>query len=598
MYNWGRQWSNWRKPAMLSGICLLAASLSAQTPTLKVLHSFDGADGMWPESGLTMDAAGNLYGATPFGGGGPCTHYCGVVFTLDPQGTETVLHQFKGQGDGAKPNGGLLVDAAGNVYGTTSLGGNLTCGGCGVVYEIPASNSSTELVIHAFTGSDGMAPYGGLIQDAAGNLYGTTCGGGASSHGTVFKLDANRAETVLYSFNGGPDGACPKGTLVQDTAGNLYGTTSVGGDGSACSGYGCGVVFKLDPSGAETVLYTFTGGADGAVPSGRLLLDTAGNLYGITRAGGLLSVCSITVPPASGCGVVFRVDPSGSETVLYTFSGGADGSELSGFGVFSGALVQDALGNLYGATPSGGAGGGVVFKLDPARTETIVHTFSSPEPMGPTGDVFLDADGNLYGMTGGGGSSTECMSCGTVFELASATSDFSVSATPLAPGMVSAGGSASASFDIGVVGGFSSAVILTCAVQPSPAVAPRCLVNPNSVSPGSSATLTVATTGPSTALRSINDSSLVYALWMPIVGLVGVGIMLGPRQQKSKGRSLMLLLSGALLATLATQVACGGSGNSIGGGGSKGTPSGAYKITVTGTSGSLQHSITATLNVQ
>lgn len=188
-------------------------------------------------------------------------------------------------------------------------------------------------------GADG----GGVIFDSKGNLYGTASGGGTSGAGVVFKI-ASGNETALYTFTGGADGGTPLGNLILDSAGNLYGTTNVGGVD------GAGVVFKVDPSGNETVLYTFTGGSDGGYPAWVVLaLDSDGNLYGTTSGGG-----------ASNAGVVFKVNPSGHETVLYSFTGGVDGdSPYTG-------VVRDAGGNLYGATDFGGASGaGVVFEIKP-----------------------------------------------------------------------------------------------------------------------------------------------------------------------------------------------------------------------------------------
>jgi uncharacterized repeat protein (TIGR03803 family) len=240
----------------------------------------------------------------------------------------------------------------------------------------------------------GRPPREGLAGDGLGNLYGTTAEGGSGTKacpgvsiqgqtislggcGVVFKLDRSGNETVLYNFTGGTDGAFPSAGLVLDLAGNLYGTTWVGGDltasacpGSSFTGYppGCGVVFKLDPTGKETVLYRFTGGADGSQPAAGLVWDRAGNLYGTTQGGGSTSgLCGPGPPTESGCGVVFKLDPTGKETVLYTFTGGADGAQPTA------RLVWDRAGNLYGTTRQGGittgvcapTGCGVVFKLEP-----------------------------------------------------------------------------------------------------------------------------------------------------------------------------------------------------------------------------------------
>jgi len=320
---------------------------------------------------LVRDNAGNLYGTTSTGGG----HGFGVVFKLDTTGRETVLHSFTGGADGANPNfgdPGLLRDVAGNLYGTTGAGGDLACRfvpalpsslsfpGCGVVFKL--GTTGKETVLHSFTGgADGADPATGLVRDAAGNLYGNTgaggdlaCGGG-SGCGVVFKLDTTGKETVLHRFTGGADGAAPSTAagLVRDAAGNLYGNTFTGGHGT-CPG-GCGVVFKLGTTGKETVLHSFTGGSDGAAPEAGLVRDNAGNLYGTTDSGGDLACGS-----GFGCGVVFKLDTTGKEIVLHKFTGGKDGAFPAG------RLVRDSAGNLYGTTQSGGAFfSGVVFKLTP-----------------------------------------------------------------------------------------------------------------------------------------------------------------------------------------------------------------------------------------
>jgi uncharacterized repeat protein (TIGR03803 family) len=222
-----------------------------------------------------------------------------------------VLHSFAGgPTDGGAPYAGLIRDSAGNRYGTTQSGG---ASNAGVVFRL--SPAGTETVLHSFTYShsgeaDGALPDAGLVRDGAGNLYGTTAAGGAACHypgcGVVFKLSPTGTETVLYTFTGLADGAGPVGGLLRDTAGNLYGTTSEGGaKSSACSTQTCGVVFKLSPIGTYTVLHTFTGGADGANPTAGLILDTAGNLYGTTAKGGATSTCNLQ----NGCGVVFRLTP-------------------------------------------------------------------------------------------------------------------------------------------------------------------------------------------------------------------------------------------------------------------------------------------------
>jgi uncharacterized repeat protein (TIGR03803 family) len=214
--------------------------------------------------------------ALPYG----CDNSCGTVFKLDTKGHRTILHRFTElRRDGEFPRAGLFRDASGNLYSTTTSGGS---GGSGIVFKLDTAGNET--VLHAFEGPDGAVPFSGLIQDGTGNFYGATTSGG--DFGTVYKLDPQGNETVLYTFTGGDDGSAPFGNLVMDTAGNLYGTTYAGGKNTACfDGEGCGVAFKLDPSGQETVLHSFTGGADGFGPEAGLVMDATGNLYGTTNFG-------------------------------------------------------------------------------------------------------------------------------------------------------------------------------------------------------------------------------------------------------------------------------------------------------------------------
>jgi uncharacterized repeat protein (TIGR03803 family) len=271
------------------------------TGTRSVLHSFSlGARS--PTGGLTMDANGNLYGTTTYGG----AFHDGIVFKLSRKGRYTVLYSFKGGNDGIYPlYENLILDKAGNLYGTTvSGGGTTTCNGpCGTVFKLNIKTRQ-ETVLYRFTGgSDGANPYAGLIRDANGNLYGTTYNGGASQGcsggpcGTVFKLDKAGNETVLYRFQG-TDGGFPQGSLIRDAQGNLYGTTFRGGT------YGDGTVFKLDTHGVETVLHNFNGD-DGKFPTSALVQDAAGNLYGSTFEGGTAGCGG----PIEGCGLVFMITP-------------------------------------------------------------------------------------------------------------------------------------------------------------------------------------------------------------------------------------------------------------------------------------------------
>jgi uncharacterized repeat protein (TIGR03803 family) len=403
--------SRYLRAALMTGLMFVTAGFgmsAAQAQTYKVLYSFTDLDGAAPYAGLIRDSAGNLYGTTDLGGEIlTCSGGCGVVFKVDPNDNETVLISFKGPPtDGENPYyAGLVRDTAGNLYGTTYYGGGSSnCpGGCGLVFKL--DKNGKETVLHTFAGKDGEHPYAGLIVDTLGNLYGTSAGG-AFGFGAVFKLDKTDKESVLYSFKGGSKGQVPEASLIRDTAGNLYGTTYSGGI-NACAN-GCGTVFKLDKTGKASVLYSFKGGTDGASPVAGLVRDSAGNLYGTTVNGGI-NACT------NRCGTVFKVDKSGHESVLYRFKGGSDG------GLPYAGLVRDAAGNLYGTTYSGGAHQlGAVFKVDKTGHESVLYSFPGGSDGGlPYAGLIRDAAGNLYGTASFFGTpSTNCGSgCGVVFRL-------------------------------------------------------------------------------------------------------------------------------------------------------------------------------------
>jgi uncharacterized repeat protein (TIGR03803 family) len=385
--------------------------------TEKVLHNFNEQDGRAPSAGLVLDGHGNLYGTTSKGGIG----FSGTVFELSPgQGgvwTEKVLYEF-GNGElGFHPCAGVIFDAAGNLYGTTSAGGYP--GFSGTVFELSPGQGGrwTGRVLYHFHynyyQTDGENPNAGVIFDAAGNLYGTTSAGGTYSAGTVFELSpgqgGNWTETVLLDFNGS-DGSDPEyGSLIFDGAGNLYCTTSRGG------AYGDGTAFELSPghggSWTERLLYSFcsqTNCADGSNPAGGLIFDNAGNLYGTTAHGG-----------ADGAGSAFELSPiqggGWTEAVLHSFEHGAEGTYPQA------GLIFDSAGNLYGTTNLGGGpyAAGTVFELSPGHgggwTAAVLHNFSNASPDGvlPYGGLTFDGHGNLYGTTSSGG-----YGFGTVFELA------------------------------------------------------------------------------------------------------------------------------------------------------------------------------------
>jgi uncharacterized repeat protein (TIGR03803 family) len=331
--------------------------------TQTLVHPFVGSgkpglhDGDWPWAGLVMDKRGNFYGTTSAGG----SSNAGTVFKLGPTGKETVLYSFKGYADGNEPEDNLILDNEGNLYGTTFYGGTGTgCGvpdgGCGTVFEVTQAGTETVLYSFGVGAADGNFPTSGLVRDAEGNLYGTTAYGGLVNGsycpvgcGTVFKLSSTGTKTTLYSFTGNADGSDPQGSLLLDAQGNLYGTTVGGGTFGAGCGDGCGTVFKVTAAGTETVIHSFTGGADGSGPFSGLIRDAKGNFYGTTRDGGSV-----------GAGTVYKLTPAGTETILYDFAGSGNG-----FSPWSG-LVMDAEGNLYGTTAYGGAYGyGTVFEVTP-----------------------------------------------------------------------------------------------------------------------------------------------------------------------------------------------------------------------------------------
>jgi uncharacterized repeat protein (TIGR03803 family) len=398
----------------IMGLTLVLGS-SAWATEHKTLHKFKltGGGGSVPYGGVILDAASNLYGTTRDGG----AYGVGTVFELRPNGdgswTESVLHSFNGS-DGANPVAGLIFDAAGSLYGTTQYGGSVSaCGtqGCGTVFELTPNGdgSWTERVLHSFEGRDGAGPFAGLIFDAAGNLYGTTKYGGAHPWGTVFELtpngDGSWTESVLHSFKA-YDGAYPVAGLTFDTAGNLYGTTLGGGAN------GKGTVFELTPNGdgswGESVLHSFSHyHRDGQYPEAGVTFDAAGNLYGTAVQ---------SVAKYYRGGTVFQLTPNGdgswTESVLHSFNG------RDGAGPY-GDLTFDAAGNLYGTTNSGGAvcGCGAVFKLTPngdgSWTERGLHKFKNHPSAYPQAGLVLDQAGNLYGTTVGDGTTT----FGSVFEI-------------------------------------------------------------------------------------------------------------------------------------------------------------------------------------
>jgi uncharacterized repeat protein (TIGR03803 family) len=373
-------------------------------PAYAVLYSFKGGnDGRDPHAGPLIKVKGTLYGTTVYGGG-PCHDRClgGTVFGITPSGSETVIHSFEvSSEDGKNPRAGL-IDVMGTLYGTTVRGGDASCF-CGTVFKVTLSGAET--VLYSFAGKpDGFGPDAGLL-DVNGTLYGTTINGGAHGDGTVFAIPNSGGETVLHSFAGKPDGAHPYAGLVS-VNGTLYGTTTGGGANCGSSG-GCGTVFTIGTSGAESVLYSFKGGSgDGKYPTQAALLDVNGTLYGTTKHGG-----------TNDRGTVFSITTSGKEAVVHSFAGSQDG-------VFPYGGLLDINGTLYGTTSNGGSvacgvrygdihGCGTVFKTTTSGTESVLHSF------GRSGDGkypyagLINVNDMLYGTTTAGGAHN----AGIVFSL-------------------------------------------------------------------------------------------------------------------------------------------------------------------------------------
>ena len=346
-----------------------AVAVPATAQTFTVLHEFAGApnDGGNPRGHLLRDSAGNFFGTT-FSGGGVGE---GTIFKLSSSGHESVLFTFN-TSNGSFPTSGLAVDKSGNLYGTADEG---PCG-AGVLFRL--AKDGTEETFHAFQGgqdSEAAVPSGSVILDSAGNVYGTTLLGGLG-FGTVYRVDPSGNLTVLYDFHGAADGSGPQGPLVRDVDGNVFGVAQQGGAHQA------GTVFKLASNGTLTVLHNFTGGRDGKAPQGGLLRDGAGNLFGSAFSGG-----------DTGNGTLFEITKAGGFRRLHSFSGALDGTNPNG------ELIGDSNGNIYGTTQLGGAQSlGTVFKRSRTGELTVLHVFTGDEDGAtPFAGVIRDAAGNLYG---------------------------------------------------------------------------------------------------------------------------------------------------------------------------------------------------------
>ena len=395
---------------LFAAVTILAGGARAAN-TIKVIYSFSGdTDGEYLDTDLVIDKAGNLYGTTVQGG----AFGSGTVFQLAPSAsgwTHTVLYSFKGGRDGGEPYKGVTLDSQGNLYGTAVTGGKGACdGGCGVVFKLTNSGGVwTQSVIHHFLGTDGSGPGSPVAFDKAGNIYGMTPTGGADGFGVVYRLrpraDGSWGLRVIHTFTGGNDGSSGSaGRPVFDGAGNLYSVATAGGAN------GAGVAFELSPTKTgewtQTILYQFKGQPDAGFPYGGLVFDAAGNLYGTTYYNG-----------ANDLGSVYKLTNSNgvwSESVLYSFQGGADGNNPIS------TLVLDASGHhLYGTNSEGGGGCGcgTVFKLFLSRdgnvTESVVHRFrGNPDGAFVYNGMVTDGAGNFYGATVHGGSTDD----GTIYE--------------------------------------------------------------------------------------------------------------------------------------------------------------------------------------
>ncbi|MHB8216320.1 MAG: choice-of-anchor tandem repeat GloVer-containing protein [Candidatus Sulfotelmatobacter sp.] len=383
---------------------------SASASTTQVIYSFAGGqDGEYLDTDLVMDSAGNIYGTSVQGG----DFGSGTVFQLSPTGsgwTHTVLYSFRGGRDGGEPYKGVTLDTQGNLYGTAVTGGGGSCeGGCGVAFELTHSGGSwIQSVIHYFTGgNDGSGPGSGLTFDRHGNLYGMTPTGGAYGLGVVYQLkpqtNGGWRLNVVHAFTGGDDGSSGSaGRLILDRAENLYGVTTVGGAN------GDGVAFEITRSLSGWTLlplYAFKDQPDGALPYGGLIFDRAGNLYGTTYYAG-----------ANDVGTVYKLthaNGSWTETVLYSFKGGTDGSSPIS------TLVSDTAGNLYGTTSDGGTGCacGVIFKLargvNGSWIESVPYRFpGAPNAGFSYNGMVADSAGNFYGATTHGGPAND----GTIYK--------------------------------------------------------------------------------------------------------------------------------------------------------------------------------------
>ncbi len=429
---------------LVSAVLALALFAMATPPaspqTYTVLHAFGGGtDGADPNP-IIGDEQGNLYGATKFGGIPTCSlDTCGTVFKIDSAGNETVLYRFEGGNNGYGPFAGLARDAKGNLYGTTQ--GNGFVGGASVVFKVEPQGQETVLFVAGDT-AKGCCLDSPVAVDAHGNVYGMSPYGGKPNCnlvrndlgcGTLFKITPSGKFSVIHVFKG-TDGIQPEGGLVLDAKGNIYGTAVYGGN-LKCEypGWGmnkeegCGTIYKLDTSGKFTALHKFTGPHDGSAPMG-LIIDSAGNLYGIADSGG------DTIKKTNweyGLGTIFKVDTTGKYSVLFTFSPCTDPPCTKGQvrnSLYASHLARDSKGNLYGIQEVNNCafGGGCIFRIDTKGNIADLYDFTedqSGDPFYQQMGLVLGSDGDFYGSTPLGGSEQpECddnigVQCGSVFHI-------------------------------------------------------------------------------------------------------------------------------------------------------------------------------------
>jgi uncharacterized repeat protein (TIGR03803 family) len=378
----------------LLALVVIAPSCFSGAQTYSVLYAFGSASGggIQPSGTLARDSAGNLYGVTQGGG----RNAVGTIFKLDSSNTETILYNFNLPPDAMLPVYGVIRSSLGAIYGPAGGGRYGNGSGDGALFKLSASGKET--VLHSFgSGSDGVIPSGGLVEDSKGNVYGVTIQGGSHGLGTIFRVTPAGKETILYNFTNAA--GTPEGTPLIDQHGNLFGTTLEGGTN------GFGAVFEFSASGKFRVIYSFCAQlhcADGSQPMTGVVQDSAGNLYGTTINGG-----------SFGQGTAYKLTLRGTETVLHSFRlGGGDGYFPES------ALVPDGSGNFYGTTAVGGTTGvGTIFRVDSAGDETILHSFCAESNCADGGQPALgtllrDEAGNLYGAAIGGSHQS-----GVVFKL-------------------------------------------------------------------------------------------------------------------------------------------------------------------------------------